>query len=136
MWGNASAGTLASRFARIVEQLGGEVGAARARGQQRALIAAVGAMEPATLNQVAAEVKRGAPAVSRAIDTLVREGLVQREADPGNRRRLALKLSAAGEREMQQPPATSSGLTQRIERLAHSELRAVERAVEILERNS
>ena len=134
MWGNASSGTLASRFARIVEQLGGEVGAARARGQQRALIAAVGAMEPATLNQVAAEVKRGAPAVSRAIDALVREGLIQREADPENRRRLALRLTDKGREMMSHPPAGDKTLEGRLGKLGASELRALERGIEILER--
>ena len=134
MWGNASAGTLASRFARIVEQLGGEVGVARARGQQRALIAAVGAMEPATLNQVAGAVKRGAPAVSRAIDLLVRDGLVQRETDPGNRRRLALRLTDKGREMLSQPPAGDKTLESRLGKLGPSELRALERGIEILER--
>ena len=54
------------------------------------------ATEPATLNQVAAKVRRGAPAVSRAIDSLVRAGLVDRQPDPDNRRRLALRLTEAG----------------------------------------
>jgi DNA-binding MarR family transcriptional regulator len=134
MWGNASAGTLASRFAQIVEQLGGEAGAARARGQQRSLLAAVGDMEPATLNQVAERVQRGAPAISRAIDTLVREGLVERQADPDNRRRLALRLTDQGRDVMKQPPAANKSLEARLSKLAASELRALERGLEILER--
>ena len=66
MWGNSSPGALASRFARLVEQLGGDTAAAKAMGQQRDLLAAVDATAGGTLNQVAARVKRGAPAVSRA----------------------------------------------------------------------
>ena len=38
--------------------------------------------EPATLNQVAAKVRRGAPAVSRSVDALVRAGLVERDPIP------------------------------------------------------
>ena len=134
MWGSASAGALASRFARLVEQLGGEVGAAKAMGQQRDLLAAVGTHQPATLNQVAGAVGRGAPAVSRAIDSLVRAGLVERQADPDNRRRLALRLTGAGEDMMKRPPAADHSLEGRLARLAASELRALERGFEILER--
>ena len=134
MWGSSSAAALASRFARLVEQLGGEVGAARAKGQQRDLLAAIAAHEPATLNQVAAAVKRGAPAISRAVDALVRGGLVERAADPDNSRRLALRLSDAGRAELDKPPAADKTLEGRLGKLAASELRALERGIEILER--
>ena len=106
-------------------------------GQQRDLLAAVAAAEPATLNQVAAAVKRGAPAVSRAIDALVRAGLVERQADPDNRRRLALRLTESGRQQLRprRPPPSM-----RLERArlspssTASELRALERGFEILER--
>lgn len=134
MWGNSSASALAARFARLVEQLGGDTVAARALGHQRDLLAAVAAAEPATLNQVAAAVNRGAPVVSRAIDTLVRAGLVERQADPDNRRRLALRLTEAGREALTRPAASASGLDARLAKLAASELRALERGIEILER--
>ena len=134
MWGNSSPGALAARFARLVEQLGGDTAAAKALGQQRDLLAAVEAASGGTLNQVAGRVKRGAPAVSRAIDTLVRAGLVDRQPDPSNRRRLQLRLTEAGRQQMNQPPASDSSLEGRIGKLAHSELRALERGIEILER--
>src|SRR5215213_5263488 len=134
MWGNSTPGAIASRFARLVEQLGGDTAAAKAMGQQRDLLAAVGATEPSTLNQVAAQVKRGAPAVSRGIDALVRSGLVNRQADPDNRRRLALRLTEAGRQRLSQPPIADQSLEGRISKLAHSELRALERGIEILER--
>ena len=133
MWGT-SASTLASRFARLIELLGGDTAAAKTAGQQRDLLAAVAAAEPATLNQVAAAVKRGAPAISRAVDGLVRAGLVERQADPDNRRRLALRLTEAGRETMARPPVAESGLEARLAKLAHSELRALERGIEILER--
>ena len=134
MWGNSTPGALASRFARLVEQLGGDTAAAKAMGQQRDLLAAVGALDGGTLNQVAARVKRGAPAVSRAIDVLVRTGLVDRQPDPANRRRLQLRLTAAGRDRLDQPPAADQSLEGRISKLAHSEQRALERGLEILER--
>ena len=95
-FGGSSPTALAARFARLVERLGGDMAAAKAQGQQRDLLAAVGSLEPATLNQISARVKRGAPAVSRAIETLVRAGLVDRQPDPNNRRRLALRLTELG----------------------------------------
>jgi len=134
MWGNSSPVALASRFAILVEQLGGDAAAAKAMGQQRDLLAAVGAVEPGTLNQVAARVKRGAPAVSRAVELLVRAGLVDRQADPENRRRLQLRLTETGRDQLARPPVTDASLEGRIAKLAHSELRALERGIEILER--
>ena len=134
MWGNATPGAIAARFARLVEQLGGDTAAAKAMGQQRDLLAAVGAAEPATLNQIAAKVKRGAPAVSRAVDALVRAGLVDRQADPSNRRRLALTLTAEGRAFLERPPAADHSLEGRLAKLAGSELRALERGIELLER--
>src|SRR4051812_22200339 len=134
LWGNASPGALAARFARLVEQLGGDTAAAKAVGMQRDLLGAVMDVEPGTLNQVAARVKRGAPAVSRAIDALVRAGLVDRQPDPGNRRRLALTLTEAGRERLTSPPVSDRSLEGRLHRLGHSELRALERGFEILER--
>jgi DNA-binding MarR family transcriptional regulator len=134
MWGNSSPGALAARFARLVEQLGGDTAAAKALGQQRDLLAAVAATDGGTLNQVAARVHRGAPAVSRAIETLVRMGLVDRQPDPDNRRRLQLRLTEIGREQLNRPPVTDASLEGRIGKLAHSELRALERGIEILER--
>ncbi len=134
MWGNSSPGALASRFARLIEQLGGDTAAAKARGQQRDLLAAVDATSGGTLNQVAARVKRGAPAVSRAVDSLVRAGLVDRQPDPDNRRRLQLRLTEEGRARLTQPPVADGSLEGRISKLAHSEQRALERGIEILER--
>ena len=133
-WGSSSPGALAGRFARLVEQLGGDTAAAKAQGQQRDLLKAVQEAEPATLNQIAAKVKRGAPAVSRAIDALVRSGYVERQPDPDNRRRLALRLTDAGRERLNAPPKADASLEGRMAKLAHSELRALERGIEILER--
>ena len=78
---------------------------------------------------------RGAPAVSRSIDVLVRAGLIERAPDPDNRRRLAMRLTEQG-RDVLQQPSELGALASMLERLAPSEVRAIERAVEILERSA
>jgi len=103
-------------------------------GQQRDLLAAVAKAEPATLGEIAVAVKRGAPAISRAIDALVRNGQVERQADPDNRRRLALRLTSTGRETMARPAVMEGSLDGRLAKLAASELRALERGIEILER--
>jgi DNA-binding MarR family transcriptional regulator len=134
MFGGSSPAALASRFTALANNLVADGPAERAERARRKLLAAIGANEPATLNQVAAAVGRGAPAVSRSVDSLVRSGEVVRTQDPNNRRRLALRLTDRGRDRLAAPPAGSK-LGVRLERLAHSELRAIERAIEILERS-
>jgi DNA-binding MarR family transcriptional regulator len=133
MWGSSPA-ALANRFNTLAQNWVADGPAARAERARRKLLAVIGSKEPATLNEVAAAVGRGAPATSRAVDTLVRAGLVERMQDPDNRRRLALRLTDQGREELTNVPKAGSGLSLRLERLAQSELRAIERAIEILER--
>ena len=134
MFANVSPGAIAARFNALADRFGGSTAADRAEQVQRKLMAAIAAREPATLGQVADAVGRGAPAVSRAVEALVRAGLVERTHDPDNRRRLALRLSERGQDMMHAKPASTSQLANGLDRLAQSELRAIERAIEILER--
>ena len=129
-----SPSAIATRFANVANKWVADGPAERAEAARRRLLAAIDARAPATLNQVASAVGRGAPAVSRSIETLVRAGLVERQADPNNRRRLALRLTEAGHEQLGRSPSSNQLLRTKLERLAHSELRAIERAVEILER--
>ncbi|HTK73157.1 MAG TPA: hypothetical protein VL331_11750, partial [Croceibacterium sp.] len=71
----------------------------------------------------------------RSIDALVRVGFIERTADPNNRRRLAMRLTESGREMLTKRPKGGAGLFSKLERLAPSELRAVERAIEILERS-
>ena len=135
MWGS-SPSALANRFNTLAQNWVADGPAARAERARRKLLRQIQTNEPATLNDIAASVGRGAPAVSRAVDVLVRAGLVERTQDPDNRRRLALRLTKEGREELEKQPKVGSGLELRLERLAHSELRAIERAIEILERAS
>ena len=134
MFGGSSPAALAQRFTTIANNWVADGPAERAERARRKLLAEIGSREPATLNEIARSVERGAPAVSRSVDVLVRAGLVERTQDPDNRRRLALRLTPRGREELADQPKSSSGLALRLERLAHSELRAIERAIEILER--
>ncbi|MEO7786862.1 MAG: MarR family transcriptional regulator [Sphingomicrobium sp.] len=134
MWNANSPQAVGARLAILFETLDEQGAADRADRATRALLAAVSAKEPATLGDVAKAAGRGAPATSRAVDLLVRAGHVDRSADPDNRRRLALRLTDQGRALLDQRGTVSNSLVQRIGRLAQSELRAVERAIEILER--
>jgi DNA-binding MarR family transcriptional regulator len=134
MIGGSTPEGLAARFTGVAQMWVVEGPSERAERARRQLLSAISAHEPATLNQVAKAVHRGAPAVSRSVDTLVRAGLVERTQDPDNRRRLALRLTEAGRERLSSRTSGSSSLQLKLERLANSELRAVERAIEILER--
>ena len=125
---------LAVRFTTIAHRWVSDGPAERADAARRKLLEAIAEKEPATLNQVAEAAERGAPAVSRSVDALVRAGLVERQPDPKNRRRLALRLTESGRDELNRGLPSNRVLRAKLERLAHSELRAVERAIEILER--
>jgi DNA-binding MarR family transcriptional regulator len=134
MFGGSTPAAIASRFSSVAQAWVADGPAERADRARRKLMAAIAGAEPATLNQVARKVGRGAPAVSRSVDTLVRAGLVERAPDPDNRRRLALRLTDAGRGHLETNSSSASHLQMKLERLAHSELRAIERAIEILER--
>jgi DNA-binding MarR family transcriptional regulator len=134
MIGGSTPGAIAARFAAVAQMWVADGPRERADRARRQLLVSIATHEPATLGQVAKEAGRGAPAVSRSVDTLVRAGLVERTQDPNNRRRLALRLTDEGRERLSKPTAGSSNLLAKLERLAHSELRAVERAIEILER--
>ena len=136
MFGGSTPEALAARFTAVSHQWVAEGPAERTDRARRKLLLAVAHREPATLNQVARLVGRGAPAVSRSVDALVRAGLVERTQDPDNRRRLALRLTEKGREQLNARLAGGSALKGKLERLAQSELRAVERAIEILERGA
>jgi DNA-binding MarR family transcriptional regulator len=120
MFGGSTPAALASRFTAVAQNWVPDGPAERLERARRKLLGAIAAKEPATLNEVAASVGRGAPAVSRAVDSLVRAGLVQRLQDPENRRRLALRLTSAGREQLSHQPRSGSGLALRLERMAQS----------------
>jgi DNA-binding MarR family transcriptional regulator len=134
MFGGSTPEALAARFTAVAHQWVAEGPAERTERARRKLLSSIEASEPATLNDVAKTIGRGAPAVSRSVDALVRAGLVERTQDPNNRRRLALRLTQGGRDRLSARMAGGSALRKKLDRMAHSELRALERAIEILER--
>ena len=136
MFGGSTPDALAARFTAVVHMWISEGPRERTERAQRKLLSAIRNNEPATLNEVAKSIGRGAPAVSRSVDMLVRAGLVERTQDPKNRRRLDLRLTHKGKDQLEARIAGGPALRNKLERLAHSELRAVERAIEILERGN
>jgi DNA-binding MarR family transcriptional regulator len=134
MFGGSTPEALAARFTAVAHQWVAEGPGERTERARRRLLSSIASNEPATLNDVSKAIGRGAPAVSRSVDALVRAGLVERTQDPNNRRRLALRLTQEGRDRLSTRVAGGSALKARLERLAHSELRALERAIEILER--
>jgi DNA-binding MarR family transcriptional regulator len=134
MIGGSTPEALAARFTAVAHQWVAEGPGERTERARRKMLSAIATEEPATLGDVAKSVGRGAPAVSRSVDALVRAGLVERTQDPNNRRRLALRLTQQGREQLTKRIAGGPALRGKLERLAHSELRALERAIEILER--
>lgn len=134
MLGGSTPEALAARFAAVAHQWVSEGPRERMQRARKKLLQAISGKEPATLGDVAKALGRGAPAVSRSVDALVRAGLVERTQDPNNRRRLALRLTPDGREALSARVSAAAPLRNKLERLAHSELRALERAIEILER--
>lgn len=134
MLGGSSPEALAARFAAVAHQWVAEGPGERMLRARKKILQAIAGKEPATLGEVAKILGRGAPAVSRSVDALVRAGLVERTQDPNNRRRLALRLTGEGREALSARVSGGAALKAKLERMAHSEMRALERAIEILER--
>ena len=120
MFANVSPAGVAARFSALSERFGGSTAADRLELAQRKLMSTIAAHQPATLGEISNALGRGAPSVSRAVETLVRAGLVERTHDPDNRRRLALRISERGEEMLRAKPASQGPLTVALNRLAKS----------------
>jgi DNA-binding MarR family transcriptional regulator len=109
-----------------------------ALGLSGARLSALSVLEfagPLSLGQLAAAERVRPPTMSRLVASLEKEGWVEREPAPDDRRQVRLRTTAAGSRLMQQGRRRRAGaLAQRLSRLAPHELAALERATEILER--
>jgi DNA-binding MarR family transcriptional regulator len=90
---------------------------------------------PTSLGGLAAAEQVSAPTMTRIVESLVKAGLATREAEPGNRRKVRIAATEAGVRLLEQGRERRvRALTERLARLADSERRALDRAVDILER--
>ena len=90
---------------------------------------------PLSLAELAAEEQVRAPTMTRIVDALVAAGLVTREADPADRRKVTIAATAEGRALLDQGRRRRVGvIADRLARLAESERRALERGVELIER--
>lgn len=87
-----------------------------------------------SLSEVADYLDVTLPTMSAMIERLVQRGLVQRIADPHERRRLVLTLTEAGSAEMERVyGATLAGVASRLEGLSDEQLNQVMAGLLILE---
>ena len=90
---------------------------------------------PMSLAELAAAEQVRPPTMSRIVDFLVDEGLVTREAAPGDRRSVRIAATGEGRKLMEAGRERRvRALVERLGRIAASERRALARGVEILER--
>jgi len=90
---------------------------------------------PTSLASLAAAEQVSAPTMSRIVEGLAAAGLVTREPEPGNRRRVRIAATEAGAKLLEEGRRRRVRLlSARLALLAESERRALERAVELLER--
>jgi len=102
---------------------------------QTAALATVSGHGPLTPSELAAREKIQRPTATRVLALLEERSLVQRTADPADRRSSLLSSSAAGEALLADVRERKDAfLAERLDRLSDDELAALERAAEILER--
>jgi DNA-binding MarR family transcriptional regulator len=90
---------------------------------------------PLSLAGLAAAEQVSAPTMTRIVDGLVRAGLATRTPEPENRRQVRIDATDEGRRILEEGRRRRVRVVaDRLGRLADSERRAVERAVELLER--
>src|SRR3954470_78854 len=87
---------------------------------------------PTSLGGLAAAEQVSAPTMTRIVESLVQAGLATREAEAGNRRKVRIAATEAGIRLLEEGRERRvRALTERLARLADSERRALDRAVDI-----
>ena len=102
---------------------------------QGAALATISCHGPLTPSELAAREKIQRPTATRVLALLEQRGLIQRTADPADRRSSLLLSSAAGEALLADVRERKDAfLAERLDRLSDDELAALDRAAEILER--
>ena len=102
---------------------------------QAAALNTISCHGPLTPSELAAREKIQRPTATRVLALLEERSLVQRTADPADRRSSLVSSSAAGEALLADVRERKDAfLAERLDRLSDDELAALERAAEILER--
>jgi DNA-binding MarR family transcriptional regulator len=129
------AGSLHSSAIRLLRLLRREDQASGLTGPRLSALSVIVFGGPTSLADLAAAEQVSAPTMTRVVEALVQAGLVTREPEPGNRRMVRIAATAEGARLLEEGRERRVAvLSERLERLADSERRALARAVEILER--
>ena len=87
-----------------------------------------------TVGQLGSRLALDSGTLSPLLKRLTAAGLVTRHRRADDERSVSIRLTEAGQQFLERPPAADHGLEGRLGRLAQSELRALERGIEILER--
>jgi DNA-binding MarR family transcriptional regulator len=98
-------------------------------------LAVIGRQGPLPLNEIAASEHLSAPSVTKTVARLEKAGLIDRVADPTDRRVSLVSLTKKGAALVDQIRSRRNAfLLLRLHELSPSDLRAVEEALPILER--
>jgi DNA-binding MarR family transcriptional regulator len=129
------AGRLHSSAIRLLRLLRREDQASGLTGPRLSALSVIVFGGPTSLADLAAAEQVSAPTMTRVVEALVQARLVTREPEPGNRRMVRIAATDEGVRLLEEGRERRVRvLSERLERLADSERRALARAVEILER--
>ncbi len=120
---------------RMARQLRNETAQFGVTARQATLLALVEQRPGLTLRALAEAEAISAPSLSGHIDRLEAAGLLERVRSNVDRRRVGLELTGAGERLLRSIRARRTAwLAEHLEGLDHTDLRAIEKAIEPLRR--
>jgi DNA-binding MarR family transcriptional regulator len=112
--------------------------AAETSGLTPTSVAALATIErhgPMTPSEIAAIERVKRPTITRTLGCLEREGLIDRAADPADRRSALVSVNAAGRERLRRLRGRKNAyLARRMRELSDEEVETLERAAEILER--
>lgn len=120
---------------RLGRQLRREIHSLGVSGGQVSLLAAIKSAPGITASALAERERVSAAAISNHLARLESAGLIERTRGGGDRRRVGLSLSAAGEKVLRSVrQRRTAWLAQRLDRLTETEREAIEAAIEPLAR--
>lgn len=132
---DAAAERLHAVAVRMLRLVRGDARESGLSGPRLSALAALVSRGPLSLAGLAAAEQVTPPTMTRIVDGLVRPGLATRTPEPENRRRVRIVPTDEGRRLLDEGRRRRTQVVAgRLDRLAESERRAVERAIELLER--
>ena len=129
------ASRLHSASVRLLRMLRREDEASGITGPRLSALSVIVFSGPLTMAQLAAAEQVRGPTMTRVVEALVAAGLAARVSDPKDRRIVRVEATDAGRDLLDKGRRRRvRALTERLQRLAESERRALDRAAELLER--